>query len=117
VRDDLRDLGRLGQGLHGFRYTFSTPLPPWSIAWRCASRGLARSFRGERYWPIAALRAIWSRAGVRHGAADTDCPFRRRSASGNALRGRQIAYWATVVKTLTVQSGLRAFDESRQARR
>jgi hypothetical protein len=109
LRRDLQDLGRYGEGRHGFRFTFATPL---SVSDRVTARfvhtgGIVPN--GERLFAdYTPLNAILVSAPGRSG---TSLLMGRLSLSPqiciaemHPFEVRQISYWSTVVATLTRQA-------------
>ncbi len=108
LRRDLRDLGIYGQGLHGFHYIFPTPLPQYGghrVTVRFVRSGDVLPNGDKVLGDWQPLRGILITAPGRSG---TTLLMSRLSLSPqiciaemHPFEVRQIAYWATVVRTLT----------------
>jgi hypothetical protein len=107
-RPDLRDLKTLGQGNHGFRYSFPEPIPPHMlnrIVVRFALTGAVVA-NGERLFAGRnRLNAVLITAPGRSG---TTLMMSRLALSPQIavaetppFEVRLLSYWATVVRTLT----------------
>jgi hypothetical protein len=108
LRKDLRDLGIYGQGLHGFHYTFPSPLPEYGgnrVTVRIARTGAILPNADKALSEWQPLQAILVTAPGRSG---TTLLMNRLARSPQIVAGemhpfevRQIAYWSGVVATLS----------------
>src|SRR5690349_6862505 len=116
LRKDLRELGIYGQGLHGFHYIFPTPLPQYG-----GHRMTIRFARSGGILPNGEkVLGTWQPLGAilitAPGRSGTTLLMSRLSRSAqiciadmHPYEVRQMAYWATVVRTL---SGAADFERS-----